>query len=572
MTPERLLQIQQQAAANVASRQQAPQQTPQGNAASDNGLLSLIPFFDSADLLLSEGKVDPLTLGLDVASVLPFGTLARGAKVATGIGKATKAGKAATTAGRAGRNLATGSKAAGKADDVGRLTGLGRSQRLASTGVEDAISTGQAGKSLFTRDRVERAGQTVINRFKGKSPKSITGELPKVRDTILGERRSLLRGTTGSVSASTLNTNIKRNLKQFAMTPGDERKVTEALRNNIPQLTKKGAKFDAEDLQDISKSINANIKPTAFEVGGSSLNRAEDLQVAIKEAVDEGLETLVKGDDLSRLRGLNGELSDLFTINKGATAASRGVAASPFGIPITKNVAKRAQRGASDRLLNLTGDDPTRTFRRPLSTLGIQALGSGAAAPQPSTPSELASAASEIGTPPVFSQQQAAPEQGAGFFTEQEILAAIQQDILQTGGENFDQLQDLLEIAGEFGGGQAEADPEIASLSNSVDLLLDNFEQAGGGQGAAGIASSLLGRTPGIRSAGLAPEAQVFEDKRKALIAPLARKISGEVGVLTDRDISRAEGLLPRLTDPPQVAQQKIDELKFLIQQAGQAQ
>jgi hypothetical protein len=140
-------------------------------------------------------------------------------------------------------------------------------------------------------------------------------------------------------------------------------------------------------------------------------------------------------------------------------------------------------------------------------------------------------------------------------------------DLLR-GGKNIDKIIAL----SKFVTPAADASSvKKQNLSNSVDLLLQNFQTAGGGQGPAGGLESFLGRTPGVRSLGLDKQAQIFEDQRKALIAPLARAISGEVGVLTDKDISRAEGLLPRLSDPADVAAIKIKNLKQLIEQSGSA-
>lgn len=150
------------------------------------------------------------------------------------------------------------------------------------------------------------------------------------------------------------------------------------------------------------------------------------------------------------------------------------------------------------------------------------------------------------------------------------LQVAMISDLQQTGGKRVSALKAVYDIVG--GGGSAltadqrNKQAKAQSVMQGVGRLLQNFQTAGGGQGNVGLGRSLLGRTPGVRSLGLDKQAQVFEDQRKALIAPLARTISGEVGVLTDYDIKRAEGLLPRLSDPSAVAQQKINDLLFLIQ------
>lgn len=64
-----------------------------------------------------------------------------------------------------------------------------------------------------------------------------------------------------------------------------------------------------------------------------------------------------------------------------------------------------------------------------------------------------------------------------------------------------------------------------------------------------------------LQKVGLAPQITQYEAMRQALIAPLARAISGEVGVLTDRDIGRAEGLLPKIGDSQEEVQRKLETL-----------
>ena len=52
-------------------------------------------------------------------------------------------------------------------------------------------------------------------------------------------------------------------------------------------------------------------------------------------------------------------------------------------------------------------------------------------------------------------------------------------------------------------------------------------------------------------------KAKAAIDQQKGLIAVLARKISGEVGALREEDIQRAKGLVPLVTDPPEVFDRK---------------
>ena len=47
-------------------------------------------------------------------------------------------------------------------------------------------------------------------------------------------------------------------------------------------------------------------------------------------------------------------------------------------------------------------------------------------------------------------------------------------------------------------------------------------------------------------------------------LAPIIKSL-GETGVLTDRDIIRAYGLVPNLQDSPDVASNKIQQLRDLL-------
>jgi len=70
------------------------------------------------------------------------------------------------------------------------------------------------------------------------------------------------------------------------------------------------------------------------------------------------------------------------------------------------------------------------------------------------------------------------------------------------------------------------------------------------------VASSLVGYDP---------EYAQYEALREALIAQIARIISGEKGVLTDRDIDRAKKMLPSLGETEAQARAKFKQLEDLV-------
>jgi hypothetical protein len=103
---------------------------------------------------------------------------------------------------------------------------------------------------------------------------------------------------------------------------------------------------------------------------------------------------------------------------------------------------------------------------------------------------------------------------------------------------------------------------KVTDVENSLKVLEENLNQIterGFGPGQFGLAKNALS------GGAWTPEIADYEALRKSMIGPLARAISGEVGTLTDRDISRAEGLLPKVTDTKELAQKRLDNLHELL-------
>lgn len=153
------------------------------------------------------------------------------------------------------------------------------------------------------------------------------------------------------------------------------------------------------------------------------------------------------------------------------------------------------------------------------------------------------------------------------IFTPETLQMMALEDIQKTGGKNIDTIKSLyaMFVPEDDGTGmsttQQKAANKMADASAIADQIEEVFAQAGGGGGVTGYLTKLGAKIPGVAS-----EARAYESIRKASIGPLARAISGEVGVLTDRDIARAENLLPRLDDTPYEARLKLQNLRKAIQ------
>lgn len=127
------------------------------------------------------------------------------------------------------------------------------------------------------------------------------------------------------------------------------------------------------------------------------------------------------------------------------------------------------------------------------------------------------------------------------------------------------------------GGPQSLNMPQTSNLSDSQKSLLfqyksmgNNFNELkslysqvpsyGKGTGAQAALGGLLGRV------GRNVPSQ-FEDTRQALIAPVARVLSGESGQLNESDIRRAEGMIPSLRETEEEARDKFERLDTMLNQ-----
>jgi hypothetical protein len=169
-------------------------------------------------------------------------------------------------------------------------------------------------------------------------------------------------------------------------------------------------------------------------------------------------------------------------------------------------------------------------------------------------------------------QMQQQMQQPQSILSQEDINQAILTDLQATGGKNIEAIQMIAQMYGpqaqqtqqpQLTAKQQESMTKYDDVESSLNLLEKQFMLAGGGQGIKGLAV----RNVGSKIPGVASEARNYEGVRESLIAPLARAISGEVGVLTDRDIKRAEGLLPKLTDTPQEAQRRLQNLRNILQE-----
>ena len=162
---------------------------------------------------------------------------------------------------------------------------------------------------------------------------------------------------------------------------------------------------------------------------------------------------------------------------------------------------------------------------------------------------------------------------GVGKLPRDKVAQILLGDLGATGGANFDKIltmADYLNQEGKFApttsGSKLSTQQQqsligLQTANNVLDELSQMYSSAGGGQGrVGGIFGSLMGK------AGLNNNIDAYNQVRDAAVSRISRAL-GEVGTLTDADIKRASGFLPKITDNPQVAARKMQAIRNLIEQ-----
>src|SRR3990167_7602082 len=101
----------------------------------------------------------------------------------------------------------------------------------------------------------------------------------------------------------------------------------------------------------------------------------------------------------------------------------------------------------------------------------------------------------------------------------------------------------------------------FASSTNLIDELERKFTAAKGGE-FTGLGAIIGGTKKNIGGAlNIDKEARIYNRTRQGFVAAL-KDLTGDVGVLTDKDYERISNLLPKFTDDPQVARELFNTLR----------
>jgi hypothetical protein len=502
----------------------------------------------------------------------------------SGAGKALKAAKAGVPAlTMAGKEV--GRQAAkGVVEDAGVAAGRQALQTAGQTGRKGIASTVERAtrqsiiapgeKSIF-RTAPQQAAATNWARRYGLSGSAATNfeNINPIIKNLSNEVDEVLKPLTKTVSTSTLRkeiSTISGKLSKDQRVIFDEA-ISEVLKGTANKKALTGLEVNGI-LRNVNKSFSGIFgKAAKGQQLTAAQQGAERVRKVLKQTIDDLGGEAIKPINKDLAIGLQIQ-EELFK-----TKATPNLRLPIFGTPVplsTATIQKGASivnRAAGNRLDGaVTGLTPTQALGR--QTLA-QTLGGFAQPQQPQQPEQemqditggmgdMTDMGAGMGAD-MGAEQAAADEQAQ---IDQYFQGLALQDLQQTGGKRLSAIKNAYDL---FGGGKAskpsaaevKAQQQLSGVQTGVDRIARLYSQTG----AQGRIGGLVGEAGA--ALGLNEAAQNYNNQREALLAPLARAISGEVGVLTDRDIKRADRLLPKLTDNPNEARAKLQELYLTIGQ-----
>jgi hypothetical protein len=162
-------------------------------------------------------------------------------------------------------------------------------------------------------------------------------------------------------------------------------------------------------------------------------------------------------------------------------------------------------------------------------------------------------------------------QDGVGAIPRSAVQKALADDLVATGGKNYNAILTFADYANQTGnyaptqtnpGGLDTASQKamlgLEQANNTVDQIEQMFTSAGGGKGRiGGVVGTLMGKVTGS-------PLNTYQQAAPNMAALISRAL-GNTGAMSDGDVARAVGSLPKATDSPQQAQAKLAALRQIL-------
>lgn len=510
-------------------------------------------------------------------------------------------GKAIASGVKGGATAAAKGAAKGVSDDIARggIQKMGDSLRAAPRGIKPGYEV-VSGKPL-SASQASKINQAIDKSTKW-SPSSVTPSkqfakveerLAKLKAQYAGskEAKKIVTKDISTDISTRLQNNINANqsLRNNLGKKGASANVT--YKNILDDIAKLEGKTNAE-IVELAEKFNAKASSIVAKgnVGSKEVQVWEEARKAMKDFIDEKLVTK---------SGLNKEVTTLMSArNALAKATTKGVSAGQSqgaNLGIMLRAAATPVADITGRGIQAVGKVTSPYAKIPAGSMAIrqapanlyEAMNTPSSEPMPETMEESTGEFTDMTTNMTQSPLSGAMGGSMGgampqpqeLYPRQNLMQDVMNDFQTTGGKNVDKYISLYKALAELGGTGGGTQELTAVQRNKMsgyqtaNEVVGQLEQLWTGvkqpesQAMAGLAG-----LPGVKQARSTFDANTrqYMQFAQGTVAPIIKSL-GETGVLTDRDVERAYGLIPNLQDSPTVARNKILNLKVLLQNAQEA-
>lgn len=458
-------------------------------------------------------------------------------------------GKGAATA----TEDAAGEAAANAATKTGKVAKLGNELQTDVINPKVAASVGGAQK--------EQAIANEASALKGLSAKAKYENLQPAMDDITKQITPILDKSTGTVSRRALSATIQDNAEAsghfLAGDPTYERQLNSVLKD-IQTKTGGSSELSAKQLFDYKKGMDMDSVFTKLDKG-ADLNPKEAARLAAWSSMDDAITTAEP-----TVKALTQRQSLLMQSAKGLEQNAK----KTIGIPLlgikSQGAEQALQAGKTIAGKTLSGVGGS-GFLGALTKQGVtRAIGEPLLAPnQPAAPDAASSAVTvdTLNADAGLDTSSNTDPAASTPFTQDNIQAAIMNDIQATGGKNIASLTSLYNT---FGKPAKQTATEAANTNNNqlasaaLKSITQAYVKAGGGQGAPGLATHL----PVVGKYLATPEQSAYNSTKIEAATQLAKALTGSARP-SSSVIDYYIHSLPNIEDRPEEVAAKLRNLQL---------
>lgn len=492
---------------------------------------------------------DTIKGGVGTAALFAPGAPTGKGRILSSILSGVGSGYGASQTGEGLKSAAGGAVVGGVIGGFGELANK-FAQRFLNRGANTTNVTGKTLKSdpffLKNRDQLRQ----VAGEIGTSNTNTATQNLSLVEDAFNKSQSQIddILRNADTIDENVLLDSLDNTLNQSNWNPNSKAQ-NQRLNNWLQKLSETGG--DPVAVNQLKSELRSQLSPAFTKINkGNPLTANEEISMSVYRAIQDSLDNISP-----EIRQINSFQKSLYDLADEFGGVIKGDKRAQFKLPVGSNVPLPFSQEQARSGIQKTGSTLGNILSAPIRA-GSQLT------QQPTLRNILTSnAVNQLSQTPNAPQETplpAGPQVQPGMQTGDVLSQILTPEVLALGVISGEISPTAAKYLQSISGSSGEKQGEIATIENNLNELESQLQGI-----PAGIPGGLLSLASNVP--GAAPNAKVFNATRQAFTGPIARVISQEVGVLTDRDVKRAQDILPGISDTPQERADKIAVLRRAI-------